>query len=49
MTVYRMVEDGTLEGRRFGARSLRITRASVKKLMGETWPEPEPPPDSAGT
>lgn len=42
MTVYRMVQDGALEGQRFG-RSLRITRASVKKLMGDTWPAPPAP------
>lgn len=41
MTVYRMAENGTLEGQRFG-RSLRITRTSVKKLMGEAWPAPAP-------
>lgn len=40
MTVYRMVQEGQLHGVRFG-RSLRISRESVKALMGDTWPGTE--------
>lgn len=38
MTVYRMYHDGGLEGVRIGARNLRISRASIKAIMGDVWP-----------
>lgn len=40
MTVYRMVQDGELDGVRIG-HNLRISRASVARVMGDLWKEDE--------